>query len=223
MKARTKQITFTGLFCAVAYLSVFLFRFSGIGGFLTFDAKDAVLVLCGLFFGPWYGLGATLAVTLLEAVTASSTGVWGLLMNFLSSGTFVLVSSVIYRRFRTLRGAIAALAAGILSTTLVMLPANLLITPLYMHVEREAVLSLLIPLLLPFNLLKSTCNAALVLLLYKPLSGAMKRLQILPGKPSAYRLDRRTVLVVVAAVCLLALSVCLIIFRLGGTFEIFRR
>ena len=223
MKTRTKQITFTGLFCAVAYLSVFLFRFSGIGGFLTFDAKDAVLVLCGLFFGPWYGLGATLAVTLLEAVTASSTGVWGLLMNFLSSGTFVLVASAIYRRFRTLRGAVAALAAGILSTTLVMLPANLLITPIYMHVGRDAVLALLLPLLLPFNLLKSTCNAALVLLLYKPLSGAMKRFGVLPGKPGAYRLDRRTVIVIAAALLLLAASVLLVIFWLGGTFEIFRR
>ncbi|MCQ2424352.1 MAG: ECF transporter S component [Clostridia bacterium] len=223
MHNRTKKVTFTALFSAIAFLCVFIFRFSGIGGFLTFDAKDAVLALCGLFFGPAYGIAATLIVTLLEAVTVSGTGLWGFVMNLLSSGTFVLVSSLIYTNYRTFRGAITSLVAGVAATTLVMLPANLLITPVYMHIERAEVVALLLPLLLPFNLVKSTCSTALVLLLYKPISSAMKQFNILPGRADTYRLNRRTVLVIIASVALLAVSVCLIIFCLGGEFQIFRR
>jgi riboflavin transporter FmnP len=55
---------------------------------------------------------------------------------------------------------------------------NYLITPMYMGVPREAVVEMLVPVFLPFNLIKGGANAALTLLLYKPVIYALKRMKL---------------------------------------------
>ena len=74
-----------------------------------------------------------------------------------------------------LRGAAAGLAAGVALMTGLMLLWNYFITPLYMGYPREAVAAMLLPVFLPFNLIKSALNAALTMLIYKPVSRALKR------------------------------------------------
>lgn len=214
----------TALFAALAFLTVFVFRIYSIGGFLTFEAKDAVLTICGMFFGPLSGIAAALIVTLIEMVTISSTGPWGFLMNFLASGTFVFVASFIYNRKRTFKNAILGLIAASLSMTAIMLVANILITPLYMHVTVEAVIKLLPGTILPFNLLKTMTNSGVVLLLYKPLSSALKAAHILPGShPTETKTapvnPRRSLFVTIIAVALIVVSICVFVFVLNGSFS----
>ena len=62
-----------------------------------------------------------------------------------------------------------------------MLVWNYLITPLHMGLERPIVASMLIPVFLPYNLLKCAANAALTLLIYKPLVNALRRAHLLEG------------------------------------------
>ena len=45
---------------------------------------------------------------------------------------------------------------------------NYLIAPIYMGYPREAIVELLIPAFIPFNLIKGGMNAAITMLLYKP-------------------------------------------------------
>ena len=52
---------------------------------------------------------------------------------------------------------------------------NYLVTPIYMGYPREAVAKLLLPVFLPFNLLKSVLNAAITFLLYKPVVTALRK------------------------------------------------
>jgi len=56
-----------------------------------------------------------------------------------------------------------------------MMVWNYLVTPLYMGYPREAVVELLIPAFLPFNLLKSGLNAGITFLLYKPVITALRK------------------------------------------------
>jgi riboflavin transporter FmnP len=56
----------------------------------------------------------------------------------------------------------------------VMLLWNYFIAPIYMGYPREAVVELLIPVFLPFNLIKGGLNAAVTLLLYKPVLTAWR-------------------------------------------------
>lgn len=48
-------------------------------------------------------------------------------------------------------------------------------TPLYMGYPREAVVELLLPAFLPFNLLKGGLNASITFLLYKPIVTALRK------------------------------------------------
>ena len=52
---------------------------------LTFDFKDAILSINALLFGPLTGVVSAALVALVEFITVSDTGVYGLIMNFLSS------------------------------------------------------------------------------------------------------------------------------------------
>lgn len=117
----------------------------------------------------------SVVVSFLEMVTISSTGIIGCVMNILSTWGFACVATLIYKRVHTLKGAIIGLAAGCLTATALMLLWNYLITPLYMGLAREAVVEMLLPIFLPYNLLKCAMNAALTMLIYKPLVTALRR------------------------------------------------
>ena len=67
------------------------------------------------------------------------------------------------------------LVAGCIVMTGAMLLWNYLITPIYMNQPREVVAGMLIPVFLPFNLLKSVLNAGFTFLLYKPLVTALRK------------------------------------------------
>lgn len=64
---------------------------------------------------------------------------------------------------------------GALATTAFMLLWNYLITPIYMGMPRAAVADLLVPVFLPFNLSKYALNAAITMLIYKPVVTALQQ------------------------------------------------
>ena len=213
-KTNIKKITILALFCALAYIVEFVFRIKV--GFLTFDAKDAVITVGAMFFGPLSGVIAALAVSLLEMITVSTTGFYGLIMNFTSTAAFAVVASLIYKHKKTLKGAIIGLLAGIFSMTAVMVLLNILITPLYMKKSIEAVLKILPTLIVPFNFTKALFNTALVLILYKPISIALKHIGIAGNKDEKYVFDEKTIIMLVSGVLLLAVAVVIFIFILNG-------
>ena len=117
-------------------------------------------------------------MALLEMVTISEDGILGCVMNVLSSCSFACTAAYIYGRRRTPGGAVLGLLCGWALMAAVMLLWNYWIAPLYMGQPREAVAALLLPAFLPFNLVKGGLNAALVLLLYKPVVTALRRARL---------------------------------------------
>ncbi len=181
--AKIKKLAVVSMFCALAYVVMIAVRIPVM--FLTLDIKDAVIVLCSLLYGPVAGVSAAVAVPVLELCTVGDTGVYGFIMNILSSLTFALVAGLIYRYKRTLTGAIVGLTSAVATVTAVMLLANLLITPYYMGVSVADVATLIPKILLPFNLVKAVLNAAIVLLFYKPLSKVLKKSRLMPMEKDA--------------------------------------
>lgn len=167
-----KNTVCVAVFAALAYAVTFVFRLPV--SFLTFDAKDAVITVAAMYFGPLAAGAMALIAALLELVTVSGTGLYGFVMNFVSSFAFAGMASLIYRWRRTAAGSVIGVISGTVGMTGIMLLMNLWITPLYMGAPREAVIALIPTLLLPFNLLKGMLNAALTLFLYKPFSTALK-------------------------------------------------
>lgn len=174
MDSKTKKITTTAMLCAIAYVVVVIGRIPVVL-FLKYDPKDIIITLGGLIWGPMTSFIVSVIVSLIEMVTISENGVLGCIMNIVSTCSFACTASVIYKKKRTLSGAVTGLVTGSLMMVLVMLLWNYLIAPIYMGYPREAVAKLLIPAFLPFNLLKAGLNAGFTFLLYKPVTTALRK------------------------------------------------
>ena len=172
---KIKRLTAVAMFCALAYVCMLFIKIPV--QFLTLDVKDSLIILCSLLFGPISGVSVAIIVPFLELITISGTGVYGFIMNVLSSVVFSSVAGLIYYYRKSMMGAVVGLVTGVCAVTAVMLLANLLITPYYLGGSPKDVAAMIPTVLLPFNLVKATLNAAIVLLLYKPISTVLKKLK----------------------------------------------
>ncbi len=212
-----KKLCAVAMLCALAFIVSFCFPIKV--QFLTFDAKDAVIAIGGMFFGPLAALAMSLVVPFLEFITFSDTGIYGLIMNFLSSAAFSITASLVYKYKRKMSGAVIGLISAVFAMVAVMMIANLFITPFYMGVSRGMVVDLIPPLLLPFNATKSVLNAALVLLLYKPFTLALRATNLVPKGDAPKRISPvYTVVTIICAVALLIIAFVVYFTVLGGSF-----
>ena len=174
MNSKTKRVTTIGMLCAITYATMVVGRIPIIL-FLKYDPSDVIVTLGGFIWGPMTSCIVSVIVAILEMITVSDTGILGCIMNIVQTLSFACTASVIYKKKHTLSGAVIGLASGWLITVVVMLLWNYLVTPLYMGYPREAVVELLLPAFLPFNLLKGGLNASITFLLYKPIVTALRK------------------------------------------------
>lgn len=219
---KLRRLTAIGMFCALSYICMFVFRIKV--SFLTFDAKDAVTATGAMFFGPLSALVISAVVAVLELITVSDTGYYGCIMNFISSAAFSVTASLIYKYRRKLSGAILGLGSAVVAMTACMMAANLLITPYYMGVSVSDVRAMIPTLLLPFNLTKAFFNASLVLLLYKPVTRALRatRLGNMPSHESHAKGRKTTIMIAIIAAVLILSSILVFMILLNGQFELYR-
>ena len=184
-KLNTKRMVLLAMLAAVAYLlSFFKTPLIPAAPFLSYEPMDVVITIGGFLLGPMAALIISLLVAAIEALTIGDTGIIGFLMNFLSSAAFACTAAFVYKKKRSIVGAVFGLLLASAGMILVMLLWNWLITPLYMGVTRSAVVSMLVPVFLPFNALKAGFNSALTLILYKPLVSALRKTGLVPKAPS---------------------------------------
>ena len=178
-----RKIASIAMFCAIAYVVVCISKLIpvNVAGFLNLDFKDVVIVIGGLILGPLPAVFISAFVSLVEMLTISSTGPVGLLMNVLSTCAFACPAAILYQHRAKFSRAVVGLVTGVLLMTVVMMLWNYLITPLYMGVSRDVVASMLLPVFLPFNLLKGGMNAALTILFYKPIINALRAAKLVPS------------------------------------------
>lgn len=184
MKLSVKKMATLAMLAAISYLLVFLVRIPVVM-FLKYEPKDVAVTVGGFLFGPLSAFLVSLVVSLVEMVTISETGPIGALMNLLSTCSFACTAALIYKKKRSLSGAIWGLAYGSLAMIATMMLWNWLVTPLYMGVSRAAVEALLLPAFLPFNVLKAGLNSLLVMAIYKPLVTALRRIGLLEQRPES--------------------------------------
>jgi riboflavin transporter FmnP len=176
-----KKLVLIAMLAAVAYIMVFVIRIPVVL-FLKYEPKDVIITIGGFIMGPTAAFVISLIVSLIEMVTISETGPIGALMNLLSTCAFACSAAFVYKKKHTIGGAIAGLGVGTVVMVAVMLLWNWLITPFYQGAPREAVEAMLLPIFLPFNLLKAGLNSAFILGLYKPLVTALRKTRLIDGK-----------------------------------------
>ena len=218
---KVKKLTIISLFCAMSFIVSLIFPIKVM--FLTLDFKDTISTICGMFFGPVAGLFCAVIVPFIEFLY-SDTGVYGLIMNLISSVTFVCVSTLIYKYRKTIWGAVIGLVTAACATVAVMLVANLFITPYYMGVTQEAVINLIPKVILPFNVVKTILNASITMLLYKPISKVLKRMGLSKSTSKSStinseeitKIKTRSLVVTLVSMVVVIAAFLVLFFVLGG-------
>lgn len=207
-KSNLAKMTVTAVLTAAAYLTVVVIKIP-VNGFLELEFKDAITAILSLMFGPLYGILSSVVLALLELVTISDSGIYGLIMNVVSSVAFTGIVGVVYKYRRTFGGAVIGFVFSVLVTSALMLGANCVITPLFTGMPRDSIIKMLLPLFLPFNLIKYTLNSAVAVLLYKPLIGAFRQMG-LAEKSERKTFSKKSVFVAASAAAVLALGLFLL-------------
>lgn len=212
MRTQTQKITLTAMFCALAYAAVAIGRVPVVL-FLKYDPKDIIITLSGLIISPATAMVVSVVSSVIEMLTVSDTGIIGCVMNIISSCSFACTAAFIYKKKRTLSGAGIGLVSGCLVMAVVMLLWNYCVTPLYMGYPREAVVELLLPAFLPFNLIKGGLNAAFTFILYKPVISSLRKARLLPQNDTP---QRRTNIPLVCVSVIVIITCVLLILSMNG-------
>lgn len=218
MTEKTSKLTIIAMLCALAFVSVVAIRIPLFLPFLEYEPKSVIISIGGFLFGPLAAFIIAFIVSCIELVTISSTGIIGLIMNILACVSFTCPAAWLYKKKHSMSGAVTGLIAGTLLMTVVMVLWNYLITPIYMGYPREAVVDLLLPAIVPFNILKGIINTALTLLLYKPLVTALRKSHLLvkPASQNGPANPKKMTIGVTLVALLLLISCILTILAVQG-------
>ena len=175
MKVSTKKMAVMAMLAAVSVLLVLIHIPFPPAPFLEYDPADIPILIGTFAYGPTAGIIITVVVSVIQGFTLSaSSGIIGIVMHILATGSFALVAGLIYQRKKTRKSAILALGLGVITMTVMMVLMNLIFTPIFMGTPVETVAGMLLPIIIPFNLMKAAINAVATLLLYKAVSRFIK-------------------------------------------------
>lgn len=176
-KMTTRQMVGMAMLAAISivFVSVIHFPLFPAAAFLEYDPADIPILIGTFTYGPIAGFILTVVVSLIQGTTVSAgSGIIGIIMHIVATGSCTLISGTIYQKIKTKKGAALSLVIGVITMTVAMVVMNLILTPLFMGAPVEAVMAMLVPIIIPFNLLKSCINCLITFLLYKSISHILK-------------------------------------------------
>jgi len=179
----TRQIVTMAVLIAIGVLISFI-EIPIIPGvdFLKYDPSSVAMLVASFTFGPVAG---GVVGTLIALLHGSASGVWGIVMNVIAMLAMGIPAGLIYGRNKTRAGAAIALGVATVVFVAVNILANLVVTPIYAGVPRAAVVAMIVPALLPFNLIKGLLNSVLTFLVYKSVSRVVKPAKHVAAGPTS--------------------------------------
>ncbi len=164
----TRTLTRVGMLAGVAFMLMYLeFNLPGFPTWLQYDPSEVITLIGGFAMGPVAGALAVVTKSAIFFLSGKDEAGWiGTLAALFTGLSYVVSASLVYRYWRTMLGAIVALAVGIVASAAVMAVANyFFFLPLW-GVPTEALLPT-VKITTSFNLIKGVVNSLLVFLLYK--------------------------------------------------------
>ena len=164
-KNNVRKLTALGMLGAISLILVSTVHFPIIPAapFLEYDPADVPILIGTFAFGPIAGFLLTVVVSIIQGMTVSA-----------ASGGPIAIIMTIYRRNKTRKTAAVALTVGALIMTGAMVIMNLIFTPLFLGQSMETVIPMLLPAIIPFNLIKAGVNCIITFVLYKSISHLIK-------------------------------------------------
>ncbi len=176
---KTRVVVFDAVMAALGVVLMLTIRFPLIplpgASHLLYDFGDIPAMLGGIIAGPIHGMLILGIISLLQLMTPNSNGFIGFIMHFLASGALVMLPALFWKWKQTKKSLSIGLILGAIGIVLIMIPLNLIITPGFFGVPLEAVLEMIVPILLPFNLLKGLLSGAVTYFIFSSLVKATDR------------------------------------------------
>ncbi|MDD4843674.1 MAG: ECF transporter S component [Anaerotignum sp.] len=176
-KMSTRIMVSLAMLAAISVVLVAVIHFPLIpaAAFLEYDPADIPILIGAFAFGPVAGLLLAIVVSVIQGFTVSAgSGLIGIVMHIFATGACAFVAGSIYKKNKTRKSAVIGLFVGALVQTAAMVIMNMIFTPLFMNVPLETVIAMLVPVIIPFNLLKAGINCTITFILYKSISHLIK-------------------------------------------------
>ncbi|WP_101696356.1 ECF transporter S component [Clostridium minihomine] len=169
-----KKIVHMAQLAMLAAISLVLIAFVRIplvpaAPFLEYDMADAPILIGALLFGSGPALAVLFVVSTIQAFLFGGNGWIGLVMHFISSGALVLLAGEFYKRKHKFSDAIIGMVLGSIAMTLIMIPMNYIFTVHFFGVPKTVVDAMMLPGIIPFNLLKASLNSGIAAVLFRSL------------------------------------------------------
>lgn len=168
----TKNIALAALFTAASLLLSFIqIPIFPAAPWLMYDPSGIVCLIAALAFGP--KLGA--AVAIISWLPRVFLDPFGAPMGMASTCAFVIPAALIYiRGHRSRAASVTGTVTGAVVSVAVACVLNLFVTPLYTAVSMMDVVAMIVPILIPFNVLKMVINTVAGQVLLAPCMNALK-------------------------------------------------
>ena len=187
-KIGVREITTIGMLGAIAVVLALVGRISIVPPIYDLDFGE-VPVLIGTFaMGPLAGVAIEAIKALVDFLMGSHTGGVGELAQFIMGCALCVPAGIIYQHKRTRKSAYISLAVSVVILIVVACLVNrFIMLPLFLGDNMEpaivgmklpgvdSVLTFILYVCAPFNLLKGGLNALIVALIYKKISPIIKR------------------------------------------------
>jgi len=173
-----KRLCQLAMLAAISIVLVFFVRFPILPAapFLEYTPAEVPIMFAAFLFGPISAFMMAVVVAFIQGFTVSAhSGIIGIAMNILSTGSFLLAFGLVYRGDKTIKRAVIAIIAGVIATTAAMAWWNIIVTPIFMGVPRPVVISMILPVFVPFNLIRAGVNSLMAFLLWKTFAPILKR------------------------------------------------
>lgn len=194
-KLAVTKITVVSMLSAVAIVLQYLeVSVPLVPSFLKLDFSDIPELIGSFVIGPGYGVLICLIKNIVHLPFTNSVGV-GEFSNFLLGAVFVFVAGVIYKYKKTKNGAMIACFAGAAAMAAISIVSNYFIVyPVYAQLWAGGDMSVIINMYkailpycdslikslvifnLPFTFVKGIIVAAITMVVYKPMSGMIVRM-----------------------------------------------
>ena len=165
----TRELVTMALMCALGTVFSFVqIPLIPAAPFLTYDPSLVPAMVSALAFGTGPGLVVGVLTACLHSLV---TGEWvGSLMNVVATVCYVAPAALVYARAHSNAGAIGGLALGVVLATTGSIVANLTIGVAFWYGSADVIMPLVLPAVLPFNLVKTILNSVLALVAFKSLA-----------------------------------------------------
>ncbi|MBQ5994876.1 MAG: ECF transporter S component [Clostridia bacterium] len=187
---KTRMLAGCGMLTAVAIVLQYIEApIPFIPSFIKLDFSDLPELIGSFAYGPVAGILIALVKNIIH-LAVSQSGYVGELSNFILGAVFAGVAGLIYKKHKTMKGALVGGIAGAVCMALISFPSNLFIVyPFYYNfMPKEIVLQAyqaivpsmksieqsLVVFNMPFTFIKGILCVVISMLIYKPLSPVLK-------------------------------------------------